>query len=119
MPTTGLRGPYSLDNETIDRVVNQTSAGAYALGYINEEGLFVPTYVGRSDNDINKRLKDWVGSKYSHFKFEYYNSPKAAFLKECNLYHDWIQQLDNKQHPERPDGTDWKCPQCDIFNGDN
>lgn len=93
MPTTGLRGPYSLDNNAIDTVVTKKSAGAYALGYINEEDLFVPKYVGRSDDDINKRLKDWVGSKYPTFKFEYYGSPKAAFEKECNLYHDWKKQF--------------------------
>ena len=27
MPTTGLRGPYSLDNDTIDGIVTRTSAG--------------------------------------------------------------------------------------------
>ena len=118
MPTTGLKGPYSLDTKTIDKVVTKKSAGAYALGYLNKEGLFVPKYVGRSDTDINKRLKDWVGSKYSKFKFDYYGSPKAAFTKECNLYHDWKNQLDNKEHPDRPDDANWKCPRCKIFNGE-
>lgn len=115
MPETGLNGPYTLDNETIDRVVTRTSPGAYALGYIGDQGGFVPKYVGRSDYDINKRLKDWVGSKYSKFKFGYYDSPKAAFEKECNLYHDWKEQLDNEHHPDRPENTNWKCPRCNIF----
>jgi hypothetical protein len=115
MPETGLQGPYALDNETIDRVVTRTSPGAYALGYIGDDGGFVPKYVGRSDNNINKRLKDWVGSKYSKFKFDYYDSPKAAFEKECNLYHDWKEQLDNEQHPDRPEDANWKCPRCNIF----
>ena len=118
MPITGLWGPYSLDIDTIDaEVKKKNSAGAYALGHVNKEGEFVPKYVGRSDDDINGRLKKWVGSEYSKFKFKYYDSPKAAFEKECNLYHDWKNQLDNKQHPDRPDGTNWKCPRCNVFNG--
>jgi hypothetical protein len=114
MPSTGLRGPFKLDNDTIDKEVTTKSAGAYALGYLDEERAFVPKYVGRSDDDVNKRLKDWVG-KYAYFKFEYYGSPKAAFEKECNLYHDWKDQIDNKTHPDRPDGSDWQCPRCDAF----
>jgi hypothetical protein len=87
MPQTGLRGPYNLDNATIDAIVTRTSPGAYALGKV-DDNIFYVSYVGRSDDDINRRLKDWVG-KYPKFKFEYYDSPKAAFEKECNLYHDF------------------------------
>jgi hypothetical protein len=115
MPETGLRGPYTLNNSTIDEKVTETSAGAYALGLVNSDGAFVPKYVGRSDDDINARLKDWIGKNYSHFKFEYYSSAKAAFEKECDLYHDWKKQLDNEQHPDRSNGTNWKCPRCDVF----
>ena len=115
MPETGLNGPYTLDNETIDRIITKKSPGAYALGHIGEKGGFVPIYVGRSDDDINDRLKKWVGKKYSKFRFKHYDSPKAAFEKECNLYHDWKKQLDNDRHPDRPDNSSWKCPRCKIF----
>jgi hypothetical protein len=115
MPATGLRGPYTLDSETIDKEVTRTSAGAYALGKVNDNTFYV-SYVGRSDDNINRRLKEWVGNKYSKFKYEYYASPKAAFEKECNLYHDFGEkELDNEVHPKRPDGTDWQCPRCRIF----
>jgi len=116
MPETGLRGPYALDNKIIDQVITRTSAGAYALGKVSDE-TFCVSYVGRSDDDINDRLKKWVGGKYSEFKFEYYASPKAAFEKECNLYHDFGEnrKLDNDVHPKRPDGTNWQCPRCNAF----
>jgi hypothetical protein len=116
MVSTGLRGPYKLDNETIDKEVTEESAGAYALGKMRDT-TFIVMYVGRSDDDLNGRLKKWVGSKYTHFKFEYYGSAKAAFEKECNLYHDWgeKEKLDNDVHPARPDNTDWQCPRCDNF----
>ena len=70
--------------------------------------------MGRSDKDLNDRLKDHIG-EYGRFKFEYYGSAKAAFEKECHLYHDFTPQ-DNKIHPDRPDGSNWKCPVCDIFD---
>ena len=117
MPQTGLKGPYSLDYETIDREVTRTSPGAYVLGRV-KDNVFYIAYVGRSDTDINRRLKEWVGKKYTHFKFDYFGSPKAAFEKECHLWHDWggpEGKLDNEKHPERPEGTNWKCPRCDIY----
>lgn len=112
MSSTGLHGHYVLTAEKIDEVITVTSAGAYALGSLNKTtNNFVPEYVGRSDDDINKRLKDWVG-QYSHFKYRYYSTNKAAYEKECRLYHDWKKQLDNKVHPAKSEGTDWKCPVC-------
>ncbi len=119
MPSTGLKGSYVLNVETIDKVVTRTSAGAYALGKqkkTKDKKTFIISYVGRSDDDINNRLKKWVG-KYPRFKFDYYGSPKAAFEKECNLYHDWGEKdtLDNDIHPDRPDGSNWKCPRCKIY----
>ena len=115
MPQTGLGSAYTLDNDTIDRVVTKTSAGAYALGRVSDNTFYI-SYVGRSDDGINDRLKDWVG-KYSNFKFGYYDSPKAAFEKECNLYHDFggKEKLDNDIHPQRPEGSDWQCPRCNVF----
>lgn len=115
MPKSGLKGSYPLNNDTIDEKVTRKSAGAYALGRTEEKSFYIK-YVGRSDSDINSRLKDWVG-KYPRFKFDYYSSPKAAFEKECNLYHDFGESelLDNDIHPQRPDNSDWKCPRCKIF----
>jgi len=59
MPETGLRGPYTLDVDTIDQIVTRASAGVYALGRYSESNkTFYVSYVGRSDSDINGRLKD-------------------------------------------------------------
>ena len=118
MATTGLKGPFSLTDEKIDSVVTRTSPGAYALGYVNSSDAFIVKYVGRSDDDINDRLHDWIG-EYSKFKFGYFTSPKAAFEKECRIWHDFggpEDLLDNEIHPDRSDGSDWECPVCDIFD---
>ncbi len=112
MPQTGLKGPLSLDKKTIESAVSATP-GVYALGYVEIGGDFIPKYIGRSDNNISQSLKDWVNSKYSKFKFEYYDSAEAAFLKECKLYHDWKEQLDNQEHPKKL-VTRWNCPCCEL-----
>lgn len=115
MVSLGMNGPYLLDFKTIDTNVTKTSAGNYSLGYKNSDGKFVVCYVGRSDTDVNGRLKYWIGkTKRQLFKFSYATSPKAAFEKECINYHDF-NPSDNIIHPDRPQNSGWKCPRCNIF----
>jgi len=131
MALLNLLWPHILTIEKIDEVVTEKSAGYYALGYA-PDGLFVVRYVGRSDNDVNDRLKKWVektkleswklwsgkGKKYTHFVFGYAASAKEAFEQECRNYHHFggSEKLDNEKHPERPYLANWKCPECDIFD---
>lgn len=115
MPNTGLNGPYQLSLEKIDRVVTKTLPGTYVLERKDSPNSFVVNYVGRSDDDINDRLKNWVGVKgYKRFKFSYFDSPKAAFEKECEIYHDFGEdKLDNEIHPDCPNDEYWRCPVCE------
>lgn len=118
MATLNMNGPYDLTRAKVDAVVTRTSAGNYALGYVNDENTFIVQYVGRADSDVAARIKQHVGERYKRFKFSYATSPKAAFEKECKNYHDFGEnrKLDNKIHPDRPEGTSWKCPCCDIYD---
>jgi hypothetical protein len=115
MKVTRIRRSYDLTNEEIDKQVTETSAGNYHLGHI-EDGRFRVRYVGRSDTDLNGRLKKWV-AKYERFRFQYASSPKAAFGQECQDFHSLGEstELDNEIHPQRPANASWKCPVCDIF----
>lgn len=117
MATLDMHGPFPLNDDEIDEQVTKTSPGNYGLGYTDNAGTFIVEYVGRSDSDVNDRLHDWVGTKYKKFKYSYATSAKAAFEKECRNYHDFggKEKLDNDMHPDRPEGTDWECPDCDIF----
>ena len=112
MATSGLRGPFPLTRDSVNQNVTRTSPGAYALGRTRERTFYID-YVGRSDSDVNDRLRNHVG-KYAEFKYEYYGSAKAAFEKECNLFHDFSPP-DNDVHPARPQGSSWKCSRCNIF----
>lgn len=113
MPASGLKGAYPLTDEGIDNNVTQISAGAYALGRVTDDTFYIE-YIGRSDADVNGRLHDHVGA-YPKFKYGYFGSAKAAFEKECNLYHDFSPK-DNKVHPARPTGANWKCPRCKVYD---
>lgn len=113
MKSSGLYGPYTLSEQSITNNVTHTSPGAYALGE-TREGTFYISYVGRSDCDVADRLQDHVG-KYEQFKYGYLDSAKAAFEKECRLYHDF-EPPDNKVHPARPQNANWVCLVCTIFD---
>jgi hypothetical protein len=111
MPATGLFGPHPLTEKNIEAVVLGVGPGAYALGR-DGGNIFYVSYVGRSDNDLNARLKQWVASGYTHFQYAFYPTSKAAFEKECHLFHDFggTAKLDNVVHPARPNGTTHPCP---------
>lgn len=118
MANLNMNGPYFFNKDKVDEVVTRTSAGNYALGYVNDENAFIVQYIGRADIDVNTRLKQHIGEPYKRFKFSYASSPKVAFEKECRNYHDFgeSKKLNNKIHPDRPQNSSWKCPCCAIFD---
>jgi hypothetical protein len=109
MPDTGLFGPFSLTTVGVNDHVKGLGAGAFALGDLNQNGGLTVKYVGRSDEDLSARLLQHVPKAYTHFKYGFYPSAKAAFEKECTLYHDF-NPPDNLVHPARPRNSNWACP---------
>jgi hypothetical protein len=100
---------YKLDSTTIDQVITSKSPGIYALDRTTTPGFKV-NYVGRADDDVAQRLKTWASEGYyKYFQFEYHISAKAAFERECKLYHLY-PNLDNVIHPARPAGRNYACP---------
>lgn len=117
MPSTGLHGPHQLTTQNVDAVVRGRGPGTYALGRVDQNNVFIVAYTGRSDTDLNGRVKDWVSSKYPHFKYGFFDTPKAAFDRECGIFHEFGETnlLDNDIHPARPKGSDWKCQHCKTW----
>ena len=109
MATSGLRGSFPLTAESIDKEVKPISGGVYALGNLNGD-KFQTLFIGRSDGNLNKKLKGHVG-QFTRFKFEHYDDAKTAFDKECELYH-FLKPRANKDHPHPPPTQKWKCPDC-------
>lgn len=116
MASLNMQGSYDLTQAGVNNAVTRTSAGNYGLGDLDSDNTFIVQYVGRSDTDVNSRLKNWASTKYKKFKYSYAASAKAAFEKECQNYHDFggSNQLDNDVHPACPDGTNWRCPVCNA-----
>jgi hypothetical protein len=110
LANSGLSGPYNLTSAGISANVTLASAGAYALGD-TKNGVFQIYYIGRSDDDVAGRLQEHVSKWYPQFKFGYFSTAKAAFEKECRLYHDF-NPPDNQVHPAKPSGTNHGCPGC-------
>jgi hypothetical protein len=89
MSLTDLRGPFLLTAENIRIAVTATLPGAYALGHTDDTGTFIVEKVGRSDESINKKLRDFADC-YMQFSYEYYPSAIAAFERECDLHHKFM-----------------------------
>jgi hypothetical protein len=113
MSKSGLMGPYRLTFEGIDCAVTRRSAGVYALGHAAADGRFHVHHVGRSDEDIKSHLRDRIGSAMQ-FKYEYAATSRAAFERECELFHD-LRPAGNRIHPGRAARTSWECPRCRIY----
>jgi hypothetical protein len=111
---TGLFGIFQLTETAIDLHVS-SGIGAYLLGdQLNSDGSLFVRYAGRSDSDLNKRLKDWVGS-YNHFLYGYYSTIADAYQAECHFYHTFggaDGRLDNSVHPAKPFFVSGSCPVC-------
>jgi hypothetical protein len=114
MDQPGLRGPFTLSDSAIDDEVTRKSAGVYTLEDSDSVGCFHVVYVGRSERDVNNQLHVHVGT-HQRFKYAYCSSAQGAFEQECSLYHDFDPK-ENWEHPDRPKGTEWKCPGCSLFS---
>lgn len=121
MSNLNMHGPYDFDRETINDEVPNVQFGNYALGYKDEDNVFRVCYVGRSDHNLPRRIADHLGEhprKYKMFKYSITSSAEKAFYEECRTYHEFgeNEKLYNEEHPDRPDGEEFECPYCDIFD---
>lgn len=100
-----MQGPYPLKPDWIDSYVGR-SPGAYIILDPNNNAV----YVGRSDEDLKSRLKDYPPDDRLKFFFEHTSKAKTAFELECIWFHQYHPQSNN-QHPAKSDPK-WKCLAC-------
>lgn len=116
MASLDMLGPFALTDNEVNKRVSENVMGNYAFGYIDKKSAFRVCYVGRSDSDLKKEIKQQMKTDRAkgctHFKFSTAKSKKEAFEKECRNYHDFggNTKLHNKNHPDKPDGTEYECP---------
>jgi hypothetical protein len=108
-----LVGPVPLNAQSIGSNILPGMPGVYVLGEPHQQGGVAVRYVGRSDEDLAGRLKQQTGY-YSHFVYDYAASAHDAFIKECEMYHEWQHLIPGQIHPARPQGSwstcPWGCP---------
>ena len=98
----------------INKVLLEGKPGVYVLG--DDDGGFVPKYVGRSDTSLKNRLLTHNHLyEHSYFIYRYVDNDKEAFYTEAKWWHDCLNNglvLDNRIHPDAPNGTYLECPYC-------
>lgn len=117
MASLGMLGPFALTDNEVSKRVPENVMGNYAFlqkKWLTDE--YLVRYVGRSDSDLKKEIKQQMktdrAKSCAHFMFSIAKSKKEAFEKECRNYHDFgeCDCLNNDIHPAKPAGTKYKCP---------
>ena len=104
-----MYGPYDFNETDVKKMKEEI--GNYALGHMTKENKFRPEYVGRSDSNLKAELQARLETHGHHKKFmaSITDSKEKAFNKECKNYHEF-NPSENKNHPDKPDGTNLTCP---------
>ena len=117
MASLDMLGPFALTDAEVNKIVPENVMGNYA--FLQKKwlaGEYIVRYVGRSDSDLKKEIKQQMKTDRAegctYFMFSIAKSKKGAFEKECRNYHDFggNTKLHNKNHPDKPDGTEYECP---------
>ena len=115
MSPKGLEGPFTLTAETVKIAVTAKFPGVYALGHSDMNGTFIVESVGRSNENLQEPLQYLAAEFGGEFSYQYSASAKEAFEKECELHHEFLATTD-AVHPNRVEGSYWKCPRCNVFD---
>ena len=101
-----MEGPFQLDENVIDAVITQTTPAVYLIRRIEETEAYAH-YKARieraDDGTLKEKLKQWIGSDYRVFCFQYVKGIDTAFQRQCILWHEMggaANKLDNERHPE-------------------
>ena len=117
MPSLTMDGPFRFDEQTISNLFTGNEIGNFALGFINENKMFVVCRVEKATKNLKNDLMSFLGrnEKYKFFKYKFALNVKEAYELECKNFHDFGGDsglLDNKDHPVSPEGTVLFCPYC-------
>lgn len=88
-------------------------ASKYPGVYIFIDASRVVRYVGRSDTDVEGRVSGHeLKATYSRVQITPCVDAAHSFRAECELYHAYLDTIQNKIHPASPEGMDLECPMC-------
>ncbi|MEU3502190.1 GIY-YIG nuclease family protein [Streptomyces hundungensis] len=112
----GVRGgggvtpiPVRLSPTLVRALIPPQRIGTYVL--YADDGR--PTYVGRSDTDIRRRLlRHCSDRRGDYFTYDVHHSATSAYMVECALFHLLTPDASNRIHPARPEGHRVPCTFC-------
>jgi hypothetical protein len=93
-----MKGPYLLAQVSI--IVAANKKGVYVLSRDGKNAH----YVGKSDNDLQQRIKSSTneGQGYNYFWFHYTTTGWQAYQSELYWYRHFWPYLDNSIEPAPP-----------------
>ncbi|QES42906.1 hypothetical protein DEJ49_19650 [Streptomyces venezuelae] len=101
--------PVRLSPSLVRTLIPPQRIGTYVL--YSEDGH--PTYVGRSDTDIRRRLlRHCSDRRADYFTYDVHHSAASAYMVECALFHLLTPDASNRIHPARPEGHPIPCTFC-------
>lgn len=109
---TDMLGPFDLDADTINAIVDDDAFGVYVLLRPSEAKEALVVYVGQG-NVKDRLLSHASDGGGTHFAYKEVGSEIEAFAEECRLFHRYgkANYLDNIVHPPRPAGMP-NLPKC-------
>lgn len=85
----------------------------YIGTYVLYTSTGVPSYIGRSDTDLRRRLlRHCTNRRGVYFTYDVHNSPLNAYEIECALFHTLTPDISNRIHPDRPTYQRASCVYC-------
>lgn len=106
-----MRGPYPLTLPQIGLLIYPKRIGVFLI--YNEKKEVI--YVGRSDEDLAKELKEYI-TKGIFFSYEYAINSQENYLLECRYFHRYKNNpnFSREDHPIPPPNIELKCPVCGL-----
>lgn len=85
----------------------------YIGTYVLYTSTGVPSYIGRSDTDLRRRLlRHCTNRRGAYFTYDVHHSPLNAFEVECALFHTLAPEITNRIHPDHPAYQKAGCVYC-------
>lgn len=110
-----------MTSQVVRFLVPPGALGVYLLGHGGPANMtFFPTYIGRSDSSLRKRLLAHDKTRQvTYFRVRFCETPKEAFLFECLYWHALKEEpgILNQRHPNAPARSGLQCPYCSCQMG--
>lgn len=115
MATKKYEDPLELTKDVVRGNVPNIKGNYLFLKKVDSK--YYVKYVGRSDkdnlqNEIDQQMDTYRANGCTHFTYKSADTVREAYETECEEYHKYggKEKLNNRYHPDEPDGHKYPCP---------